>query len=230
MGCICSFAIDTLKCHWKCHVLPMDFNFLCYNKGIIILISLWDLFWRFLKAKYSVNAKQYFYAIYHVITGPLPSQTCKSHFSLNFCPLDSLLSFSFGSYSFVWPWDVLFKCPHTLLIANYILKGFWLHFCSLQNLSPAMTLTGLLELGENFCKWHFPFWIVSLNGIFDELVITPVLLICKVGGEQETHTSFHLLIYVCKKNFSIDCFPVRFPPAWSRVVLSGKLCETSLAC
>ena len=59
------------------------------------------------------------------------------------------------------------------------------------------------------CKWHFSFRTVSLNGIFDEPVITPVLLMCIVGGEQETCTSFHLLIYMfAKRTFSIECFPV----------------------
>lgn len=137
----------------------------------------------------------------------LQTGTLVSFFS-DFCPID-LCPFSFGSYSFNWPWDVLFKWSPTPLITNYILKRFWIHICSLENLSPAVTLTGLLELGENLCKWHFSSQTVSLNGIYDEPVITPELLVCKAGREQAVLYQLPLS-NICLQNehFFIECFSV----------------------
>lgn len=144
---------------WKFHGLPIDFCFLCITEQLFsqAFDSVLEIFERKgFKSKALWNAKHYFYCQLKI--GPLTSDRYISliflWFFSDFCPID-LCPFSFGSYSFIWPWDVLFKCSPTPFIINYILKRFWIHICSLQNLSPAVTLTGLLELGENLCKWHF---------------------------------------------------------------------------
>lgn len=66
-----------------------------------------------------------------------------------------------------------------------------------------------MELGENLCKWHFSFRTVSLNGIFDEPVITPALLMCKVGGRaRDLYQLSFINICLQKEYFFIECFPV----------------------
>lgn len=98
------------------------------------------------------------------------------------CPLtliclQSLCSLHFLGILLISPCDVLFKCP-TSFIANYILTRFWLHSSLYWILVEAWHWQkGFLELRRNFGKWQFFFRAVSLNGIFDKMVITPEILL-----------------------------------------------------
>lgn len=96
--------------------------------------------------------------------------------SLNLICL-SLCSLHFLHILLISPCDVLFKCS-TPFIANYILTRFWLHSSLYWILVEAWHWQkGFLELRRNFGKWQFFFRAVSLNGIFDKMVITPEILL-----------------------------------------------------